>query len=193
MSTTASPWNLTSNNTMNMTTSQPPIFKPAIWIGIFLSIIGDLLISVAMNVQKYAHNRLIGTDVSYVRSWIWWVGLLLMAGGEVGNFAAYGFAPASLVAPIGTSAVVANAILAFIFLKERIRARDLTGITLGVVGTFFLIKFSQKEESMLSATDIVENLQRIPLIIYLCVEVIAVLVLLHHKRNYVRIVPSLIQ
>ena len=68
-----------------------------------------------------------------------------MAGGEVGNFAAYGFAPASLVAPIGTSAVVANAILAFIFLKERIRARDLTGITLGVVGTFFLIKFSQKE------------------------------------------------
>lgn len=118
-----------------------------------------------------------------------------MAGGEIGNFTAYGFAPASLVAPIGTSAVVANAVLAFIFLKERIRIRDITGITLGVVGTFFLIKFSQKEESMLSANDIVDRLQKIPLIIYLAVEIITFLVLMyiHHRRQYIRIVPSLIQ
>lgn len=148
-----------------------------------------------MNVQKYAHNRLIGTDRSYVKSWIWWVGLFLMGSGEIGNFTAYGFAPASLVAPIGTSAVVANAILAFIFLKERIRVRDVTGITLGVVGTFFLIKFSQKEESMLSANDIVNNLQRIPLIIYLAIEFLAFLFLvyLHHRRKFIRVVTVLIQ
>lgn len=196
--TTAATDFMNFTNSSNLTTAtagpfRPP--KPGIWIGIVLSIVGDLLISVAMNVQKDAHNRLIGTDISYVRSWRWWIGLILMAAGEIGNFTAYGFAPASLVAPIGTSAVVANAILATIFLKEKIRARDITGITLGVVGTFFLIKFSQKEESMLTATDIVDNLQKIPLIIYLVIELIAFLVLvyLHYRRKYVKVVTILIQ
>ena len=80
--------------------------------------------------------------------------------GEVGNFSAYGFAPASLVAPLGTTTVIgknfflssmlhagcfdriyityvnnwifllkitANAIIAVIFLGEKIRMQDLFG------------------------------------------------------------------
>ena len=35
-------------------------------------------------------------------------GIILMAIGEVGNFSAYAFAPASLVAPLGTSTVIGN-------------------------------------------------------------------------------------
>lgn len=33
-------------------------------------------------------------------------GILLMVFGEIGNFSAYGFAPASLVAPLGTTTVI---------------------------------------------------------------------------------------
>jgi hypothetical protein len=38
----------------------------------------------------------------YLKSKLWWVGLGLMAAGESGNFLSYGFAPASVVAPLGT-------------------------------------------------------------------------------------------
>lgn len=40
-------------------------------------------------------------------------GLILMILGEVGNFSAYGFAPASLVAPLGTTTVIGNESLIF--------------------------------------------------------------------------------
>ena len=42
----------------------------------------------------------------YLKSKIWWCGITLMVLGEVGNFMAYGFAPASVVAPLGTTTVV---------------------------------------------------------------------------------------
>ena len=42
----------------------------------------------------------------YTRNPLWWLGLALMVLGEVGNFSAYGFAPASLVAPLGTTTVI---------------------------------------------------------------------------------------
>lgn len=40
--------------------------------------------------------------VSYLKSKLWWAGIILMALGETGNFLSYGFAPASVVAPLGT-------------------------------------------------------------------------------------------
>ncbi len=65
-------------------------------------------ISLPMLLQKYAHLR-IEDDINakhYTRYPIWWLGLVLMGLGELGNFTAYGFAPASLVAPLGTTAVI---------------------------------------------------------------------------------------
>ena len=39
---------------------------------------------------------------AYLRSRLWWVGMILITVGEGGNFLSYGFAPASVVAPLGT-------------------------------------------------------------------------------------------
>jgi hypothetical protein len=38
----------------------------------------------------------------YLKSKLWWLGMCLVALGEGGNFLSYGFAPASVVAPLGT-------------------------------------------------------------------------------------------
>lgn len=43
---------------------------------------------------------------AYLRSKLWWIGLLMISIGEGGNFLSYAFAPASVVAPLGT--VVSN-------------------------------------------------------------------------------------
>ena len=49
---------------------------------------------------------------SYLQSRLWWMGFLLMTLGESGNFLSYGFAPASLVSPLGAVSLLSNAVVA---------------------------------------------------------------------------------
>lgn len=42
----------------------------------------------------------------YLKEPVWWSGMLTMAGGEVFNFVAYGFAPAMLVTPLGALSII---------------------------------------------------------------------------------------
>ncbi len=47
--------------------------------------------------------------------------------GEVGNFVAFGFAPTSVVSPLGAVGVIANAFFATLFLKEAFGKTDVLG------------------------------------------------------------------
>ncbi|KAN0097300.1 Magnesium transporter NIPA domain containing protein [Tylopilus felleus] len=73
-------------------------------------------------------------ESDYLRSRLWWTGFVLMNVGETGNFISYAFAPASVVAPLGTFALVANCFFAPLLLKERFRPRDIFGIFLAIIG-----------------------------------------------------------
>ncbi|MEQ2311654.1 hypothetical protein AMECASPLE_022581 [Ameca splendens] len=87
-------------------------------LGIIISICGNVLISISLNIQKYAHVRQAQRGSKpYYTSAMWWCGVVLMGIGELGNFAAYGFAPASLIAPLGCVSVIGqkSLIASFIF------------------------------------------------------------------------------
>lgn len=43
---------------------------------------------------------------SYLREPVWWAGLISMIVGEAANFAAYAFAPAILVTPLGALSII---------------------------------------------------------------------------------------
>ena len=93
-----------------------------------------------MNVQKLAHNRNQdekGEPIKhFVKLPLWWAGILMNVFGELGNMFAYGFAPVSLVAPVGSVDVFVNEVIAVLFLKEPFRIRDgvgLVGVVAGVV------------------------------------------------------------
>ncbi|EEB98847.1 hypothetical protein MPER_01579, partial [Moniliophthora perniciosa FA553] len=60
-------------------------------------------------------------ESDYLKSKLWWSGFLLMNVGEMGNFISYAWAPASIVAPLGTFALVANCFFAPLILGERFR------------------------------------------------------------------------
>ena len=47
-----------------------------------------------------------GDGFSYLKQPIWWSGMIIMIIGEVANFAAYAFAPAILVTPLGALSVL---------------------------------------------------------------------------------------
>ncbi|XP_041104682.1 NIPA-like protein 2 isoform X3 [Polyodon spathula] len=96
-------------------------------LGIVIAIAGNFLISISLNLQKYTHVRLSQQNdpEPYYKSVLWWSAITLMGIGELGNFAAYGFAPAMLVAPLGCVSVIASAVISVAFLKETLRASDL--------------------------------------------------------------------
>jgi magnesium transporter len=73
-------------------------------------------------------------EKSYLRSPVWWAGQVMMTVGEAGNFLAYGFAPASIVSPLGVVAIISNCIIAPLFLKEPFRTRDFFGVVIAIAG-----------------------------------------------------------
>lgn len=78
-------------------------------------------------------------EKSYLRSPIWWLGIAMMVFGETGNFLAYGFAPASIVSPLGVVALISNCLIAPLLLKEKFRIRDGLGVLIAVAGCVVVV------------------------------------------------------
>ena len=189
-------------------------------IGIVTSIVGNTLIALALNVQRYAHVRLqkrriwakerakqaliraqpvessygtmgssnghgdrlpvhsgevesrpSGEDplansmqsdysanskdpTSYLKDLYWWVGQVLITIGEMGNFLAYGFAPASIVSPLGVVALIANCIFAPIIFHERFRARDFWGVIVAIFGVVTVVLSANQKETKLGPHEV---------------------------------------
>ncbi|KAK4050000.1 hypothetical protein OIV83_003824 [Microbotryomycetes sp. JL201] len=116
-----------------------------------------------------AHSRSGGrkrprTDKMYLREPLWWLGISLMALGEFGNFLSYAFAPASLVAPLGSVALVANVGLAPLIVKEAslckphvpFRKRDLLGCLITFLGGATVVYSSRSSDKELFPDEVLD-------------------------------------
>lgn len=189
-------------------------------IGIVTAIVGNVLISFALNMQRYAHIRLdrewqekerkrkrrsasrtsllrlvegskrkkptenlngnangledsesspllsandeepATKQPSYLRSTYWWLGIILMTVGEAGNFLAYGFAPASIVSPLGVVALISNCIIAPFMLKEPFRKRDALGVVTAVGGAVTVVFSASDNNPKLGPDEIWDLIRR---------------------------------
>ncbi|CAG5119069.1 unnamed protein product, partial [Candidula unifasciata] len=145
-------------------------------LGSGLAVCGNVLISVSLNLQKYVHLRNAAREIQaqrhYTKEVLWWLGLVLMGGGELFNFTAYGFAPASVVAPLGSTTVVANLFVAAMFLKEKIRSENLFGCALAIIGAFLLVTFSSDNAKVMGSYEITRSLAQPIFVAYVCLEMI---------------------
>jgi len=210
-------------------------------IGIITAIIGNILISFALNIQRYAHIRLheermarkeklkkivkssggygttntnghvievdgdnngeeenllsssFNSDSSdcshenhsnYLQSPYWWGGILLMTVGEAGNFLAYGFAPASIVSPLGVVTLISNCVIAPIMLKERFRYRDFWGVVVAVGGAVTVVLSAKTEEKKLGPHEIWGAITTTAFEIYLGVTIGLIAVLVWASPRY---------
>ncbi|KFY23956.1 hypothetical protein V491_02340 [Pseudogymnoascus sp. VKM F-3775] len=200
-----------------------PIQRWSSLIGIVSSIVGNILISFALNIQRYAHIRIhkeveekkrqhrqandrYGTgngswrghdgheeterlrgsfesagpssesgddsnrnveQQSYLQSPYWWAGIVLMTVGETGNFLAYGFAPASIVSPLGVVALISNCVIAPILLKERFRLRDFWGVVVSVLGAVTVVLSAEQEEKKLGPHEVIGAITTMEFEIYM--------------------------
>jgi len=204
-------------------------------IGIVTAIVGNILISFALNIQRYAHIRLheeraerressksngkrspsgYGTiegngqnveenlessfssqssgcsdvdhkrEPTYLQSPYWWGGIILMMIGETGNFLAYGFAPASIVSPLGVVALISNCVIAPIMLKERFRLRDLWGVVVAVGGAVTVVLSAKQQEKKLGPHEIWGAITHLEFEIYMAITISMIGVLMWASPRY---------
>ena len=110
----------------------------ALWAGVVCAVTGNILNGIGFQIQRYVHTDN-ANRVSYVKFPLWWVGLLCMLAGEIGNVIAYCMAPASLVSPLGIVGIISNAILSRVFLKEIIPNSGIIGIACSIAGAVLVV------------------------------------------------------
>ncbi|KAJ7667844.1 DUF803-domain-containing protein [Mycena polygramma] len=116
-------------------------------------------------------------ESDYLKSKVWWLGFALMNVGELGNFISYAWAPASVVAPLGTFALMANCVFAPLMLGERFRKRDILGMLIAVIGAATVVLASNASDTRLDPDALLVAISQLPFIVYTCVYAVGMVVL----------------
>lgn len=121
---------------------------------------------------------------SYLKSGIWWLGIAMMTVGEAGNFLAYGFAPASIVSPLGVVALVSNCLIAPLLLHERFRWRDAFGVIVAVGGCVTVVLSASDSNPKLDPDSIWHLITRWEFETYLGITVSLIVVLMFASTKF---------
>lgn len=115
-------------------------------IGISLCIVGSLISSLGLVLQKLSHNEGELEKPLYLR-WRWWSGFgcLCITGGLL-DAAALTFCPLSMVAPFSALTIITNSIFAQWFLGEKMQSIEVMATVVIVAGTLTTAFFSEHGE-----------------------------------------------
>ncbi|XP_053145194.1 magnesium transporter NIPA4 [Hemicordylus capensis] len=159
--------------------------KYGFYIGLALAIFSSFLIGSSVILKKKGLRRLVekgGTRAGdgghgYLKDWLWWAGLLTMGGGEAANFAAYAFAPATIVTPLGALSVLISAILSSYLLGERLNLLGKLGCMLSIVGSTVLVIHAPEEEVVTTLDEMASKLKEPGFLIYAGILLLVCLIL----------------
>ncbi|XP_015687611.1 magnesium transporter NIPA4 [Protobothrops mucrosquamatus] len=160
--------------------------KYGFYIGLGLAIFSSFLIGTSVILKKKGLRRLVekgGTRAGdgghgYLKDWLWWAGLLTMGGGEAANFAAYAFAAATIVTPLGALSVLISAILSSYLLGERLNLLGKLGCMLSIVGSTVLVIHAPEEEEITTLGELFSKLKEPGFLVYASILLIISLVLI---------------
>ncbi|TQD72559.1 hypothetical protein C1H46_041904 [Malus baccata] len=115
---------------------------------------------------------------TYLYEPLWWAGMIAMIVGEIANFAAYAFAPAILVTPLGALSIIVSAVLAHFVLEEKLHIFGVLGCVLCVVGSTSIVLHAPQETPIHSVKQVWQHATQPGFIIYTCIVLILVAVLI---------------
>ncbi|XP_053832649.1 magnesium transporter NIPA3 [Vidua macroura] len=156
-----------TGNETHWSISMPSGSKYHLYIGLALAIGSSIFIGSSFILKKKGLLKLADRGVtragqggySYLKEWLWWAGLLSMGLGEAANFAAYAFAPATLVTPLGALSVLISAILSSYFLNEKLNIHGKLGCVLSILGSTVMVIHAPEEEEVTSLDEMERKLQ----------------------------------
>lgn len=137
------------------------------YIGLALAMSSSLAIGTSFIITKKGlidTSARLGADAAtehkYLQNPIWWAGIATMAIGEVANFAAYTFAPAILVTPLGALSVIIGAVLAAIFLKEELGILGKMGCAICLMGLVIIVLHAPPDKEIETVDEILNYATR---------------------------------
>nr|ACF88182.1 unknown [Zea mays] len=129
--------------------------------GLLLALSCSLFIGASFIVKKKGLKKAGASGVragvggySYLLEPLWWAGMVTMIVGEIANFAAYAFAPAILVTPLGALSIIISAVLAHIMLREKLHIFGILGCILCVVGSTTIVLHAPPERQIESVAEV---------------------------------------
>uniref|UniRef100_A0A1B0CKY0 Putative magnesium transporter nipa2 n=1 Tax=Lutzomyia longipalpis TaxID=7200 RepID=A0A1B0CKY0_LUTLO len=166
-----------SSSTKPSVSIQELAVQSEFYIGLGLAISSSFFIGSSFIIKKKALIRMtrIGAvragsgGFGYLKEWIWWAGLICMGVGEAANFAAYAFAPASLVTPLGALSVIVAAVMSSKFLNEKLNLLGKLGCFLCIIGSVIIVIHSPKEVEVEDLNVLLEKLQDTSFLVYVLV------------------------
>ena len=115
------------------------------YIGLALAITSTLAIGTSFVITKKGLNDAAdkhgfeGDGYAYLKTPLWWAGICSLVVGEIANFAAYAFAPAILVTPLGALSVLIGAVLGAYFLDEKLGVLGRLGCAICLIGSVVIV------------------------------------------------------
>ncbi|XP_030428608.1 magnesium transporter NIPA4 isoform X1 [Gopherus evgoodei] len=160
--------------------------KYGFYIGLALAIFSSFLIGSSIILKKKGLLRLVDKGSTragdgghgYLKDWLWWAGLLTMGGGEAANFAAYAFAPATIVTPLGALSVLISAILSSYLLGERLNLLGKLGCMLSIVGSTVIVIHAPEEEEVTTLAEMTSKLKEPGFLAYAAILLVVCLILI---------------
>ncbi|KAJ2614897.1 hypothetical protein H4S08_001499 [Coemansia sp. RSA 1365] len=142
------------------------------YIGMALAMASSLLIGTSFVLTKKGLMETTSRygsateGLQYFKNALWWMGMVTMGLGESANFAAYSFAPAILVTPLGALSVIVGAILASVFLGERISTVGKAGCALCLMGSVVVVLNAPRDGDIKSIEQIMGMVMQPPFMAY---------------------------
>ncbi|KAJ6125623.1 hypothetical protein N7471_012940 [Penicillium samsonianum] len=125
--------------------------------------------------EKYGFT---GDGFKYIRSPVWWCGTIMLVTGELMNTAAYAFAPAVLVTPLGALSVLIGALMGSYFLREEINVLGKLGCAACLLGSVLLVLHAPGDKDIETIDEILHlAIQPFFLLYCVCVAILAIYII----------------
>ncbi|KAH7128402.1 magnesium transporter NIPA-domain-containing protein [Dendryphion nanum] len=130
------------------------------YIGLILAISSSLAIGTSFVITKKGlissaeQHGFDGEGFTYLRNPTWWAGITTMVLGEIFNFAAYAFAPAILVTPLGALSVLIGAVLGSYYLDEQLGVLGKIGCAICLIGSVIIVLHAPPDKEVSSVDEI---------------------------------------
>ncbi|XP_058007084.1 probable magnesium transporter NIPA4 isoform X1 [Hevea brasiliensis] len=155
--------------------------------GLILALSSSIFIGASFIVKKKGLKKAGASGIragsggySYLYEPLWWLGMITMIVGEIANFAAYAFAPAILVTPLGALSIIISAVLAHIILNEKLHIFGILGCVLCVVGSTTIVLHAPQEREIESVKEVWDLATEPAFLFYAALVITAVFVIIFH-------------
>ena len=131
------------------------------YIGLLLAITSSLAIGTSYVITKKGlqdaseRHGYEGDGHQYFKNPTWWGGIITLVVGEIANFAAYAFAPAILVTPLGALSVIIGAALGAYFLKERMGTLGKLGCAICLIGSVIIVLHAPPDKEIETVDELI--------------------------------------